>query len=87
MSNSASAVLRLPAANVDQSRENKHQSRATKLISMRQATNLMEAVRFARRIELLLVAHLTIHWSLTDVGDDPDGTLFAKLREGIRRLL
>jgi hypothetical protein len=29
------------------------------------------------------VAHLTIHWAYTDVGDDPDGKLFAKAREGL----
>lgn len=33
----------------------------------------MEAVAFASRINLPLVAHLTIHWSLADVGDDPNG--------------
>ena len=44
------------------------QPRATKLISMRQASNIMEAVSFAKSIELPLVAHLTVHWSLTDVG-------------------
>jgi hypothetical protein len=33
------------------------------------------------------VAHLTIHWSLTDVGDDPNGKLFAKLREGLDKWL
>ena len=54
---------------------------------MRQATNIMEAVRFAKLIDLPLVAHLTIHWSLTDVGDDPDGKLFAKVREGLDKWL
>jgi hypothetical protein len=34
-----------------------------------------------------LVAHLTIHWAYTDVGDDPDGKLFAKLREGLDKWL
>ena len=47
----------------------------------------MEAVRFAKLIDLPLVAHLTIHWSLTDVGDDPDGKLFAKVREGLDKWL
>jgi hypothetical protein len=50
---------------------------------MRQASNMMEAVAFARMIDLPLVAHLTIHWAFSDVGDDPDGKLFAKLREGL----
>ena len=43
----------------------------------------MEAVAFAKSVGLPLVAHLTVHWSLTDVGDDPNGKLFAKLREGL----
>jgi len=34
-----------------------------------------------------LLAHLTIHWSLTDIGDDPDGKLFAKVREGLDKWL
>ena len=54
---------------------------------MRQATNIIEAVKFAKLIGLPLVAHLTIHWSLTDVGDDPDGKLFAKVREGLDKWL
>jgi hypothetical protein len=44
---------------------------------------MMEAVAFAKLIDLPLVAHLTIHWAYTDAGDDPDGELFAKLREGL----
>src|SRR5262245_35142416 len=63
------------------------QQRASKFISARQATNIMEAVRFAKLVNLPLVAHLTIHWSLTDVGDDPNGTLFAKVREGLHKWL
>jgi hypothetical protein len=54
---------------------------------MRQAINMIEAVKFAKSIGLPLVAHLTIHWSLTDVGDDPDGKRFAKLREGLDKWL
>jgi hypothetical protein len=50
---------------------------------MRQATNMMEAVALAKLIDLPLVAHLTVHWAFTDVGDDPDGKLFAKFREGL----
>jgi hypothetical protein len=61
----------------------KKQRRASKRISMRQASNMMEAVAFANLIDLPLVAHLTIHWAFTDVGDDPEGKLFAKLREGL----
>ena len=63
------------------------QPRASKYITMRQATNIMEAVRFAKMIGLPLVAHLTVHWSLTDVTDDPDGKLFAKVREGLDKWL
>ena len=54
---------------------------------MRQCSNVMEAVGFAKAIGVPLVAHLTIHWSLTDIGDDPDGKLFAKLREGLDKWL
>ena len=34
-----------------------------------------------------MVAHLTIHWAYTDVGDDPNGKLFAKVREGLEKWL
>jgi hypothetical protein len=34
-----------------------------------------------------LVAHATIHWSGTVVFDDPDGNLFAKVREGLHKWL
>jgi hypothetical protein len=59
----------------------------TKLISVPQATNLKEAVDYAHRIDLPLVAHFTIHWVGTDAGDDPDGKLFAKVRDGYARWL
>ena len=36
------------------------------LISVPQATNHVEAVKFAKSIGVPLVAHLTIHWSGTD---------------------
>jgi hypothetical protein len=61
----------------------KSEQRGSKRITMRQATNMMEAVAFAKMIGLPLVAHLTVHWACTDVGDDPDGKLFAKVREGL----
>jgi hypothetical protein len=38
-------------------------------------------------IGLPLVAHLTIHWAYTNVGDDPDGKRFAKVREGVGKWL
>ena len=69
-----------------QGTKSNRQPRASKYITMRQATNIIEAVRFARLIGLPLVAHLTIHWSLTDAGDDPDGKFFAKVREGLRQV-
>jgi hypothetical protein len=59
----------------------------TRLISISQADNIIEAVHFAKSVGLPLVAHLTIHWSLTNAGDDPVGKLFAKLREGLSKWL
>ena len=47
----------------------------------------MEAVAFAREIRLPLNAHATIHWIGTMVGDDPNGRLFAKVREGFDKWL
>ncbi len=61
--------------------------RPTKRITLRQATNLMEAVAFARETGTPLNAHATIHWVGTKVGDDPDGRLFAKVREGFDKWL
>jgi hypothetical protein len=59
----------------------------SKHLSFDQATNLIEAVDYARTIGLPLVAHATIHWSGTIVFDDPDGKLFAKVREGLHKWL
>jgi hypothetical protein len=56
------------------------QRSASKRINMRQASNMMEAVAFAKQIDLPLVAHLSIHWAYTEVSDDPDGKLFRKFR-------
>jgi hypothetical protein len=79
------------AAQPDHQPENPRQRRyrvgGTKYITLPQATNIIEAVKFAKSIGLPLVAHVTIHWSLTDVGDDPEGKLFAKLREGLNKWL
>jgi hypothetical protein len=47
----------------------------------------MEAVAFAREIGTPLNAHATIHWVGTKAGDDPDGRLFAKVREGFDKWL
>jgi len=52
-----------------------------------QAANLVEAVRFAKSIGLPLVAHLTIHWSGTIAFDDHNGLRFAKVREGLNKVL
>jgi hypothetical protein len=38
-------------------------------------------------IGLPSVAHLTIHWAYTNVGDDPDGKRFSKVREGVGKWL
>ncbi len=84
MPNAGSALLALPAADRDEAaKKPKLALRASKYINMRQASNMMEAVAFAKLIDLRLVAHLTIHWAYTDVGDDADGKLFAKFREGL----
>jgi hypothetical protein len=59
----------------------------TKRITITQAIHLKAAVNFAELIALPLNAHLIIHWVGTDAGDDPNGELFAKVREGIARWL
>ena len=64
-----------------------YRTRGSKYISVPQATNIVEAVKFAKSIGLPLVAHLTIHWSGTVAFDDHDGTRFAKVREGLAKVL
>lgn len=59
----------------------------SKYISVPQAKNLIEAVDFAKSIDLPLVAHLTIHWSGTVAFDDHEGARFAKVREGLVKVL
>jgi hypothetical protein len=73
------------AAGLDGATKSKGQKqrRASKRINMRQAWNMIEAAEFATLIDLPLVADLTIHWACTDVGDDPEAKLFAKMREGL----
>ena len=83
----ATALLRLPVADRKDATKPTKPLGVSKYISMRQATNIIDAVHFAKFIGVPLIAHLTIHWGLTDVGDDPDGTLFAKLREGLDKWL
>ena len=59
----------------------------TKYITVSQATNIIDAINFARVIGLPLLAHLTIHWAYTNASDDPDGKLFARFREGLNKWL
>ena len=40
-----------------------YRSGGTKYVTLRQATNIIEAVEYAKSIGLPLVAHLTIHWA------------------------
>jgi hypothetical protein len=56
-------------------------------ITVRQASNLMKALAFARVIGRTLNTHATIHWIGTKAGDDPDGRRFAKVREGFDKWL
>jgi hypothetical protein len=68
-------------------RQPRYRLGGTRLISIPQADNIIEAVSFAKSVGLPLVAHLTIYWSLTNAGDDPDGKLLAKFREGLSKWL
>jgi hypothetical protein len=65
----------------------RYRPHGSKHLSLALATNMIEAVDYARTIGLPLVAHATIHWSGTVVFDDPDGKLFAKVREGLHKWL
>jgi hypothetical protein len=65
----------------------RYRPHGSKHLSLDQATNIIEAVEFAKSIDLSLVAHLTIHWSGTVAFDDHDGTRFAKVREGLAKVL
>jgi hypothetical protein len=70
-----------------QKQRGRYRANGSKYISTSQATNIIEAVQFAKSIGLPLVAHLTIHWSGTVAFDDHDGTRFAKVREGLAKVL
>ena len=59
----------------------------SKRITVAQAIHLKSAVNFADLIDLPLNAHVIIHWVGTNAGDDPNGELFAKVRDGIARWL
>jgi hypothetical protein len=65
----------------------RYRTSGSKLISIPQATNIIEAVEFAKSIGRPLVAHLTIHWSGTVAFDDHEGTRFAKVRESLNKIL
>jgi hypothetical protein len=83
-----SVVCPFPAQPPRQRRHRgRYRTRGSKYISVPQAANIVEAVRFAKSIGLPLVAHLTIHWSGTIAFDDDDGTRFAKVREGLSKVL
>jgi hypothetical protein len=56
-------------------------------ITLRQATNLTSALHFARKIGTPLNVHATIHWCGTAKRNDPDGSLFARVREGFDKWL
>ena len=76
-------------AQPDQQPKHRRQYRpgGTRSITVPQATNIIEAVGFAKMVGLHLVAHLTIYWACTYVGDDPYGKLFANVREGFNKWL
>jgi len=68
-------------------KHNRTSRQPTARINMRQARNMVDAVAFAREIGTSLNAHVTIHWVGTNVGDDPDGSRFGKVREGYDKWL
>ena len=76
-----------PCQQAEHPRQRRYRVGGTKYITVPQATNIIEAVEFAKLIDLPLVAHLTIHWAYTNVGDDADGKRFAKVREGLAKWL
>ena len=83
-----SVVCPFPAQPVKQQKHRGHyRERGSKGITVPQAINIIEAVRFAKSIDLRLVAHVTIHWSGTFAFDDQDGTRFAEVREGLSKVL
>jgi hypothetical protein len=53
----------------------------TSRINLAQVINLKSAVDFAASVGIPLVGHLIVHWVGTDAGDDPNGELFAQVRE------
>jgi hypothetical protein len=47
----------------------------------------MAALQFACETGIPLNAHATIHWAGTSIGEDPDGLLFRRVREGLDKWL
>jgi len=83
-----SVVCPFPALPASQRKQRGfYRARGTKSISVSQATNIIQAVDYARAVNLPLIAHATIHWSGTVAFDDHDGTRFAKVREGLSKVL
>jgi hypothetical protein len=83
-----SVVCPFPAQPLRQrTHRGRYRAGGSKYISVLQATNIVEAVKFAKSIGLPLVAHLTIHWSGTLAFDGPNGIRFAKVREGLHKVL
>ena len=83
----AAALLRVPVADRGVATKPREPRGASKYIGMRQASNIMNAVKVAKLIGVPLMAHLTIHWAYTNAGDDPNGNRFAKIREGLDKWL
>lgn len=61
--------------------------RITSHIKPRQARELLEAAEYAKSIGLPLEVHASIHWALTDAGDDPKGKFGVRVREGLSKCL
>ena len=77
-----------PDAAPNEKQRGRYRPHGSKHLSLDQATNIIEAVDYARAIKFpFLVAHVTIHWSGTVAFDDHHGTRLAKVREGLKKVL
>ena len=76
-----------PHAAQHEKQRRSYRPHGSKYLSLDQATNLIEAVDYARSIGLPLVAHATIHWSGTVAFDDPDGNSSPKSVKDYKWLL
>ena len=83
----ATAAQSSPLRNDSNNPRGPYREGGTKYISISQAKAMIEAVQYAKAVGLPLNTHLIIHWAGTASGDDPNGKLFAKLREGYARWL